>query len=128
MRFEYDRKYDKAGEPSIKERIEKAIEILRKNKQGYFLLVEGGKIGRELQHKCQFIFVKVYFSLDHAHHRNNAFRALHELLAFDAAIEQAVNMTSETDTLIIVSADHSHVFTMGGNSVRGNPIFGKKKD
>lgn len=34
-------------------------------------------------------------------------------------------MTSEDDTLIIATADHSHVFTMGGYSDRGNDIFGK---
>ncbi|KAG7488187.1 hypothetical protein MATL_G00031500 [Megalops atlanticus] len=37
----------------------------------------------------------------------------------------------ESDTLTVVTADHSHVFTFGGNTPRGNPIFGlapKKAD
>jgi alkaline phosphatase len=33
-------------------------------------------------------------------------------------------MTSKEDTLITVSADHSHVFNIGGYSNRGNPVFG----
>ena len=28
------------------------------------------------------------------------------------------------ETLLIVTADHSHVFTLGGYAFRGNPIFG----
>ena len=41
MQFELDRADDPAGEPSIAEMTEKAIEILSKNKKGYFLMVEG---------------------------------------------------------------------------------------
>lgn len=40
------------------------------------------------------------------------------------AVELAVNMTSEEDTLIVVTADHSHVFTMGGYPSRGRNILG----
>ena len=45
MKFEVDRLNDTAGEPSLKEMTEKALQILQKNPSGYFLLVEGGKIG-----------------------------------------------------------------------------------
>lgn len=41
MNYEVDRGNDIAGEPSIAEMTEKAIEILRKNPRGYFLFVEG---------------------------------------------------------------------------------------
>ena len=61
---------------------------------------------------------------DHGHHITNAHAALHDLVAFDEAIEQAVQMTSDSDTLIIVTADHSHTFNFGGYTDRGNPIFG----
>lgn len=44
---------------------------------------------------------------------------------FDRAIQRAAELTRESDTLTVVTADHSHVFTFGGNTPRGNPIFGK---
>ena len=50
-----------------------------------------------------------------------------ETLEFDKAIETAVNMTSEEDTLIVVTADHSHSFMINGYPNRGNKITGLKK-
>lgn len=47
-----------------------------------------------------------------------------DTLAFADAVQTAVNMTDESDTLIVTSADHSHVFTIGGYPSRGNPILG----
>ena len=42
----------------------------------------------------------------------------------DEAVTVAMEMTSEDDTLITVTADHSHVFTVGGYPPRGAPILG----
>jgi alkaline phosphatase len=83
----------------------KAIDILKKNKKGYFLMVEGGRI-------------------DHAHHSGNAFRALTDTQQLAAAVQAAVDTTNPEETLIIVTADHSHTFTIGGYPQRGNPILG----
>ncbi|NOT83319.1 MAG: alkaline phosphatase [Methylococcaceae bacterium] len=106
VHYEADRiAHDKAGEPSLTEMTSKAIDILKKNPNGYFLMVEGGRI-------------------DHAHHASNAFRALTDTQQLAAAVEAAVGKTSPEDTLIIVTADHSHVFTIGGYPQRGNPILG----
>jgi alkaline phosphatase len=63
--------------------------------------------------------------IDHAHHAGNAYRALHDLLAFDAAVDTARRMTDAADTLILVTADHSHTLTISGYPRRGNPILGK---
>jgi len=106
MQFEVDRAEDPAGEPSLAQMTRLAIKILSRNSNGYFLLVEGGRI-------------------DHAHHLGNAYRALYDGIAFADAVRVADEMTSQDDTLIIVTADHSHVFTITGYPTRGNPNLGK---
>jgi alkaline phosphatase len=45
----------------------------------------------------------------------------------DKAVQVAAEMTKEEDTLIIVTADHSHVFNIAGYPKRGNNILGKRK-
>lgn len=106
MNFDYDRVARKVDEPSLADMTRKAIEILSKNNKGYFLMVEGGRI-------------------DHAHHAGNAFRALTDTVAFSNAIAAANRLTSDKDTLIIVTADHSHTLSFVGYPQRGNPILGK---
>ncbi|XP_054157244.1 alkaline phosphatase-like [Oppia nitens] len=106
MAHEVDRETDgPTGEPSLAEMTTKAIEVLRHNPNGYFLLVESGRI-------------------DHAHHLNNAKRALVDTLALDEAIQAAIKLTHPSNTLLVVTADHSHVFTFGGSPKRGNHILG----
>jgi len=105
MQFEHDRDTSAHGEPSLAEMTAKAVAILSRNKNGFFLMVEGGRI-------------------DHAHHLNNAFRALDETVALSDAVRTATKKTDRRETLIIVTADHSHVLTMGGYAGRGNPILG----
>lgn len=105
----YERVRDKSidGEPSLSEMTEKAIRVLkRKNSNGFVLMVEGGRI-------------------DHAHHQNHAHLALMEVVEFDRAIEKALGMVDLEDTLIIVTADHSHAMTFNGYPDRGNDILGK---
>ena len=46
-------------------------------------------------------------------------------MAFDAAIKTVLEKTSRDDTLVVVTADHSHTMTISGYPKRGNPIFGK---
>ena len=106
MRFDADRKTKKIKEPSLSEMTDKAIQVLAKNPKGFFLMVEAGRI-------------------DHAHHAGNAYNALSDTVEFSNAVEVALNKTSTEDTLIIVTADHGHVFTMAGYPKRGNPILGK---
>ena len=106
MRFEADRDNDVAGEPSLEAMTKKAIQRLSNDQDGYFLMVESGRI-------------------DHAHHAGNAFNALNETVEFSRAIQAALDSVNLDDTLVVVTADHSHVFTMAGYPTRGNPILGK---
>lgn len=106
MRYHVDRDIDAAGEPTLAQMTAKAIAILNNNKKGFYLMVEAGRI-------------------DHAHHAGNAHRALTDTIALADAVRTAQQLTDVKDTLIIVTADHSHVFTIGGYPERGNPILGK---
>ena len=63
--------------------------------------------------------------IDHAHHDTNAYRALYEVLEMSNAVQKAKDMTSENDTLLIVTADHSHTFTLNGYPTLFNDIFGR---
>lgn len=105
MQYEADRADDGAGEPSLAEMTAKAIDLLGTDENGYFLLVEGGRV-------------------DHAHHAGNAARALTDVRAFAAAVETAMEVTDMEETLIVVTADHGHTMTISGYPERGNPILG----
>ncbi|WJG10643.1 alkaline phosphatase [Aliiglaciecola sp. LCG003] len=106
MQYEADRANDVAGEPSLTQMTEKAIQLLDNNNKGFFLMVESGRI-------------------DHGHHAGSAYNALTDSIEMAKAVEKAVSMTNQEDTLIIVTADHGHVFTIAGYPKRGNPILGK---
>lgn len=62
--------------------------------------------------------------IDHGHHEGKAKQALYEAVEMDRAIGMAGLMTSVHDTMTVVTADHSHVFTFGGYTQRGSSIFG----
>lgn len=109
MEYEADREKDAAGEPSLAEMTDKTIDILAKNPNGYFLMVEGGRV-------------------DHAHHATNAHRALVDMVAFADAVQAAVDKVDLDETLIVVTADHSHTLTIAGYPKRGNPILGLVRD
>ena len=81
--------------------------------------------------RSQFEYIKVApvfivaGRMDHAHHHNNAIRALDEVISLEESVKIAKELTSSHDTLIIVTADHSHTLAFGGYPKRGNPILGK---
>ena len=62
--------------------------------------------------------------IDHGHHEGKANLALTDTVAMDKAVTMAKSITSDQDTLTIITADHSHTMTMVGYPLRGNPILG----
>lgn len=105
MQFDYDRERSGNNEPSLTEMTLKAIDMLSGNKKGFFLMVEAGRI-------------------DHAHHEGNGFRALDEAVELSNAVRAASAKVDPEETLIIVTADHSHTLTIAGYAGRGNNILG----
>uniref|UniRef100_A0A1I8PCT0 alkaline phosphatase n=1 Tax=Stomoxys calcitrans TaxID=35570 RepID=A0A1I8PCT0_STOCA len=97
---------EKNTQPTLEQMTRKAIEFMQQQKddKGYFLFIEGGEI-------------------DLAHHDTKARLALEETKQFSQAIALARAMTSEEDTLIVVTADHSHTFSVAGYQDRGSDIF-----
>ncbi|MEX2125202.1 MAG: alkaline phosphatase [Woeseia sp.] len=95
---------DDTTEPTISEMTATAIDRLADG-PGYFLMVEGGRI-------------------DHGHHDSKPGYALLEAQQFANAVDVALQKVDLADTLILVTADHSHVFTISGYPTRGNPILG----
>jgi alkaline phosphatase len=78
----------KTGVPTLTQMTEKALEILSKNPQGFFLVVEGGQI-------------------DWVAHGNDVASVLHEMMEFDQAIGLVMAFAEKNpDTLIVVTADH----------------------
>ncbi|NXC70636.1 PPBI phosphatase, partial [Anhinga anhinga] len=91
-------------DPSLTEMMEAAITILSRHPNGFYLFVED--------------------KIDHGHHDGAAHKALTEAVEFDRAIDRAGALTDEAETLTVVTADHSHVFSFGGYTLRGSSIFG----
>ncbi|MGL6042485.1 MAG: alkaline phosphatase [Sandaracinobacteroides sp.] len=105
--MDYNADADRTRQPSLAEMASFAVRKLqaRSGKKGFVLMVEGGRI-------------------DHAHHATNAYRALDETVEFAKAVEAVSKLVDPKTTLILVTADHSHVFTMAGYPPRGNDITG----
>jgi alkaline phosphatase len=76
------------GVPTLGQLTEKALEILSKNPQGFFLMVEGGQV-------------------DWVAHGNDVASVLHEMMELDQTLGAILNFANANpDTLVIVTADH----------------------
>ncbi len=100
MPYEFDGDYSVL--PHLSEMTATALAILDNDTDGFFLMVEGGRI-------------------DHASHDNDIVRTVHEAIEFGNAVQAAldwaaVNDPTYSDTLILVTADHE----TGGLTVTGD--------
>lgn len=86
MPYEIDRAAD---DLSLADYVAKGIELLSDDPDGFFFMVEGGKI-------------------DWSAHANDAATTIRDTLAFDAAISKAVEFAAQhpDETLIVVTGDH----------------------
>ncbi|MEH6988892.1 alkaline phosphatase [Cytobacillus firmus] len=92
MSFKLDRPLLNSKEPSLKEMTEKAIDVLARGEQGFFLMAEGARI-------------------DHASHAGDITSIWKETIEFDEAVKYAVEWAKkDKETLVLVVADHE---TMG---------------
>lgn len=92
LSYELDRKEKKQQEviPTLAEMTRKAISILSKDKEGFFLMIEGSKI-------------------DWAAHNNQPVAMTSEIIAFDKAVEEAIRFAKKDgNTLVVVTTDHGN--------------------
>ncbi|KAB2332275.1 alkaline phosphatase [Cytobacillus depressus] len=95
MAPELDR--DETNQPSLADMTESALDVLKKDKDGFFLMVEGSQI-------------------DWAGHANDAAWAMKDSEAFEEAVTKAVEFAKKDgNTLVVVAGDHD----TGGMSVGG---------
>lgn len=98
-----------AREPSLTEMTTRAVQMLKsqaRDGEGFVLLVEAARI-------------------DHAHHDTHGRLALEETAEMHRAVEALLELVDLEDTLLVVTADHSHTLTVGGYPPRGTDILGK---
>lgn len=106
MDYASERSTADSKQPSLPAMSLKALDILQKHDSGFLLVIEAGRI-------------------DHAHHAGNAANALNDTIELAEAVSAVLQRVDLEETLVMVTADHSHVFTMSGYPRRGNPILGK---
>ncbi|MDV7105159.1 alkaline phosphatase [Vibrio sp. TH_r3] len=89
MPYEVDRINGNINVPSLADMTAKGIELLSKDKDGFFIMVEGGRI-------------------DHAGHANDIAGNIYDTIAFDDAVKVAADFYSKhkQETLIVVVGDH----------------------
>ncbi|ANY65936.1 alkaline phosphatase [Paenibacillus sp. BIHB 4019] len=94
----YDMDRDPAKQPSLADMTQKAIDILSKDKDGFFLMVEGSKV-------------------DWAAHANDPIGIISDVLAFDNAVKVALDFAKkDKQTAVVAVTDHGNGGLTIGNA------------
>lgn len=101
MRYDIDR--DPTKDPSLAEMTEKALQLLSKKENGFFLMVEGSHV-------------------DWAAHANDAAAIIHEFLAFDEAVGKVMEFAQKDgNTAVVILSDHGNSgFSIGSYNCSGS--------
>ncbi len=103
MDFDIDR--DPEQQPSLAEMTARAIDLLKDDPDGFFLMIEGSRI-------------------DHAAHVNDAAAHLHDILAFDEAVAVALDFARrDGQTLLVSTSDHETGGLTLGRSIDGQARY-----
>jgi alkaline phosphatase len=93
-----------ATEPTLREMTEKALDVLARDPQGFFLMVEGAQV-------------------DKANHVHDFPWATYDLLAFDDAVAHVLAWAEKhPDTLVLIAPDHE----TGGLTILNEPTEGAR--
>ncbi|MDM5239647.1 alkaline phosphatase [Bacillus cereus] len=97
LAFDMDREATNPEQPTLSQMTEKAIQTLSKDKDGFFLFIEGSKP-------------------DWAAHANDPIGMISDVLAFDNAVAEALKFAKKDgDTMLIAVADHGNSGISIGN-------------
>ncbi|EEL22388.1 Alkaline phosphatase [Bacillus cereus Rock1-3] len=97
LAFDMDREVTNPEQPTLSQMTEKAIQTLSKDKDGFFLFVEGSKP-------------------DWAAHANDPIGIISDVLAFDNAVAEALKFAKKDgNTMLIAVADHGNSGISIGN-------------
>ncbi|PGE95430.1 alkaline phosphatase [Bacillus pseudomycoides] len=97
LAFDMDREATNPEQPTLSQMTRKAIQTLSKDKDGFFLFVEGSKP-------------------DWAAHANDPIGMISDVLAFDAAVAEALQFAKKDgNTMVIALADHGNSGISIGN-------------
>lgn len=91
-------------QPGLLDMAKAALQQLAEHEAGYLLVIEAGRI-------------------DHGHHDGQAYKALTETQELHNTLAWVQANIDLQETLLIVTADHSHTLTLLGYPTRGNPIL-----